>query len=172
MKTLLLLTVANIKSLTRDRAALFWTFLFPVMFVLLFGAIFSGSGNSKITVGYVDEDKSAASTALKAGFEQVGLLDLQVGTREDELDAMKNGKVSAVIIIPKGVQDAIVSKAPVAIEVYTDATSTQTRQVVESIVDKMRNAFNLRLANGTEILTLTSKTIQTEGLTAVGYLVP
>ena len=62
MNTLYLLTVANVKSLVRDRAALFWTIVFPVMFVFLFGAIFGGSGDSKIAVGFVDQDGTAAST--------------------------------------------------------------------------------------------------------------
>ena len=68
MKTLLLLTVANIKSLARDRAALFWTFFFPVMFVFLFGWIFGGSGNSKISVGFVDQDGTTASRGLHQAF--------------------------------------------------------------------------------------------------------
>ena len=45
MNTLLRLTVANVKSLMRDRAALFWTIFFPIMFVFLFGWIFGGSGD-------------------------------------------------------------------------------------------------------------------------------
>jgi len=49
MNTLLRLTVANVKSLMRDRAALFWTIFFPIMFVFLFGWIFGGSGDTKIS---------------------------------------------------------------------------------------------------------------------------
>jgi len=36
MHALRLLTIANIKSFTRDRAALFWTLAFPLIFVVLF----------------------------------------------------------------------------------------------------------------------------------------
>jgi len=56
MGTLLGLTVANVKSLARDRAALFWTIFFPIMFVFLFGWIFGGNGDTKISVGLVDQD--------------------------------------------------------------------------------------------------------------------
>jgi ABC-2 type transport system permease protein len=174
MKTLLLLTVANIKSLTRDKAALFWTFLFPVMFVFLFGAIFSGSGNTKIAIGFVDEDKTMVSAGLKAGFDQVTLFDVRVGTREAELDAMAKGEVSAVIIIPRGLQDASINKTPISLTVYTDPTNTQVVQIVDGIVDKMTAGFNLRLANGAEILTrpMQDSTITVKGLTSIGYLVP
>jgi ABC-2 type transport system permease protein len=44
MEALLQLTLANIRSFTRDRAALFWTLAFPLIFILMFGAIFSGGG--------------------------------------------------------------------------------------------------------------------------------
>jgi ABC-2 type transport system permease protein len=172
MRTLRLLTIANIKSLTRDRAALFWTFLFPVMFVLLFGMIFSGSGNTKIPVGFVDQDQTMASSGLRTGFEQVTILDLKQGSLEDELAAMKRGEVSAVIVIPAGLQASAASKAPLAIEVYTDPTNSQTTQIMESIVEKIANAFNLQLAGGTEVLTVTTRPIQSEALSAVGYLVP
>ena len=39
---LLPLTIANVKSYYRNRAALFWTLAFPVIFIVLFGSIFSG----------------------------------------------------------------------------------------------------------------------------------
>ena len=65
MNALLLLTVANIKSFTRDRAALFWTLAFPLIFVVLFGSIFSG-GNNQRTIGFADLDATPASATLKA----------------------------------------------------------------------------------------------------------
>ena len=67
MNALLLLTVANIKSFTRDRAALFWTLAFPLIFVVLFGSIFSG-GNNDRSIGFADLDASPASAQLKAAF--------------------------------------------------------------------------------------------------------
>ena len=93
MKTLLGLTVANLKGLTRDRAALFWTFFFPIMFVLLFGLLFSGSGNSRVTVGFVDQDNSQASMGLRQAFASVPLLKLQDGTLDDEKAAMQHGDI-------------------------------------------------------------------------------
>ncbi len=42
MHALLALTSANIRSYTRDRAALFWTLAFPLIFIFMFGFIFQG----------------------------------------------------------------------------------------------------------------------------------
>ena len=65
MNALLLLTLANIKSFTRDRSALFWTLAFPLIFVVLFGSIFSGGTNQR-SIGFADLDGSPGSAQLRA----------------------------------------------------------------------------------------------------------
>ncbi len=82
MHALSALTVANVRSFVRDRAALFWTLAFPLIFIFLFGFIFQGSGGSSLDLAWVDEDGSAASSQLRVAFaasEGVGLTD--VGAR-------------------------------------------------------------------------------------------
>jgi ABC-2 type transport system permease protein len=175
MKTLLGLTVANLKGLTRDRAALFWTFFFPVMFVLLFGVLFSGSSTSKITVGFVDQDNSQASMGLRNVFAQVPLLKLQDGTLDDEKAAMQHGDISAIIVIPSGLE-AAVAKAEghpsAAIELFTDPAQTQTTQVVQGAVAQIANGFNLALAGGSEVVTVNQMTLTSTNISTVTYLVP
>ena len=49
-----MLLVANAKQFVREKAALFWTFLFPIFFILIFGAVFSGGmDNVSFNVGLV-----------------------------------------------------------------------------------------------------------------------
>jgi ABC-2 type transport system permease protein len=177
MKTLLGLTVANLKSLTRDRAALFWTFFFPIMFVLLFGVLFSGSGDSKVSVGWVDQDGTAASAGIHDSFGRVELLTFQSGTLEDEKAAMQRGDVSAVIVIPKGTQDALVGfkagqKSSIAVELYTDPSKTQTTQVVQGAVAQILNGINLQLAGGSQVITVNPLTLTSTNISTVTYLVP
>ena len=38
MRALWALTIANIRSYTRDRAALFWTLAFPLIFIFMFAS--------------------------------------------------------------------------------------------------------------------------------------
>jgi len=177
MKTLLGLAVANLKSLTRDRAALFWTFFFPVMFVLLFGVLFSGSGDSKVSVGWVDQDNSVASAGLRGAFANVPLIGLQNGSLEDEKAAMQRGDISAIIVIPAGLQGAVVPttgspKTSIAIQLYTDPAKTQTTQVVQGVVAQIANGFNLQVQGVSAILTVDQITLQSTTISTVTYLVP
>ena len=177
MKTLIGLTVANLKGLTRDRAALFWTFFFPIMFVLLFGVLFSGSGDSKVSVGWVDQDGTAASAGLRTAFTNVPLITLQNGTLDDEKAAMQRGDVSAIIVVPKGMQTTLATAkanptAAVAIQLFTDPSKTQTAQVVQGIVSQVANYFNLQLAGGSQVMTVSQLTLSSTNISTVTYLVP
>ncbi len=172
MKTLIGLTVANLKGLTRDRAALFWTFFFPIMFVLLFGVLFSGSSNSTVSVGWVDQDGTRSSADLRQQFANVPLLTLQNGTLEDEKAAMQKGDISAIIVVPSGFKTAADRKASVAIQLYTDPAQTQTTQVVQGAVTQIANFFNLQLAGGSEVVTVSQMTLSSSNISTVTYLVP
>ena len=65
MRPLLALTVANIRSYVRDRAALFWTLAFPLIFIFMFGFIFQGGGGGGVTLAWVDVDGTPASAQLR-----------------------------------------------------------------------------------------------------------
>ncbi len=173
MNTLLTLTVANLKGLTRDRAALFWTFFFPVMFVLLFGVIFSGSSNSKVAVGFVDLNGSVASRGVQTALSGDKVpLTLQVGTLDAEKAAMQRGDVSAIIVIPSGFQDSLSAKNPVALQLYTDPTKSTTSQVVQSVLGELVNNMNLGLAGGTALVSLKPESLSSTTLSNIDYLVP
>jgi len=90
MRALLRLTAANIKSFTRDRAALFWTLAFPLIFIFLFGSIFSG-GRSDTTVGFADLDQSAHSAELRAAFASQPGVKLEDASEADLVARMRDG---------------------------------------------------------------------------------
>src|SRR4051812_37388264 len=101
MRGFIPLTIANIKSFYRNRAALFWTLAFPVIFIILFGSIFSG-GTQDFPLALVDEDHSDVSAQLLAGFSNVPILEVdQVGS-DEALEHMRTGEFAGVLIIPQG----------------------------------------------------------------------
>src|SRR5947207_15540688 len=120
MNAVLRLTAANIRSFTRDRQALFWTLLFPLMFVFLFGTIFA-AGSSQRSIGFAEGDGSAASKAIAETLTKTGTVKLVDGTQDDLLARMKRGDVSAVVAIPAGFGDTVAAGGgPATITVYTD----------------------------------------------------
>jgi len=172
LSALLLLTIANIKSFSRDRAALFWTLAFPLIFVILFGSIFSG-GNRAWTIGFVDLDQTPASTALKRAFGSIPNVTLVDGSEADLLARMRKGEVSPVIVVPAGYSESVAARrAPAALTVFTDPTQSaadaQTRQLVGFVL----SAVNQAATGLPPAVEPSFQAIQTNDLTFISYVVP
>lgn len=180
MEALVQLSIANIRSFVRDRAALFWTFAFPLIFVVLFGLIFQGGGTA-LKLAWVDLDGSSGptgSSALRAAFAAVPGVVL---TDEDQATAtaqMKTGKVEAIIVVPNGYGAAVANAttpgahapAPAQIVVFTDPSQAATGAIVQQVVAGVLGAVNL--GGRPPIVDARSATIETRNLNLISYLVP
>src|SRR4051794_20220476 len=112
MSALLALTRANIRSYTRDRAALFWTLAFPLIFIFMFGFIFQGGSQSRLKLGWADQDTSAAATQLREAFAAQAGTDVVDASKDDALAKMRQGDVDAVIVVPAGYGEGVTAGAP------------------------------------------------------------
>ncbi|GMA88658.1 hypothetical protein GCM10025868_39080 [Angustibacter aerolatus] len=71
---------AMLRSFFRDRTALFFTFFFPLMFLVVFGLIFANPGAAKTTVGVVGGGQADRQPAV-AGADAEALRDPGRGRR-------------------------------------------------------------------------------------------
>ncbi len=95
------LFVASGKMFVRDRTAVFFSLFLPLVIMLIFGVLNFGAA-AELDVGVVDEAETDSSTAMIAAFEQVPILTVIEGTREDELAALEEGDRSLVLLFPEG----------------------------------------------------------------------
>jgi ABC-2 type transport system permease protein len=175
MRSLIALSRANLKSFVRDRAALFWTLAFPIIFVLLFGTIFSGGGKLNYNVGWVDEDGSAAAKQLRAGFVATGFVTLHDGTLATERDAMQRGDIDGIIEVPAGLAQAADPSrtgTAVTLKVYVDPTGTNASQGLVQVANAVTMSANLAVSGRPPAIAVQSETIQTQRLSNVSYFVP
>ena len=176
MNALFALTVANIKSYIRDRAALFWTLAFPLIFIFMFGFIFQGGGGGGLTLGWVDGDASPASEQLRTAFTASGTTDLVEATEADALARMQDGEVDAVIVVRAGYGDAVTAggagtaTAPASITVFTDPSRANLAGSVYQVVGSVLGVINL--GGRPPLVVPEARTIQTENLNFISYFVP
>src|SRR4051812_16013418 len=172
MTALTALTIANIKSFTRDRAAMFWTLAFPLIFVVLFGSIFSG-GSAERTIGFADLDGTGTSQKLAEAFAAVNGVKLETGP-ENELQAkMKDGQVDALIVVPKGYEQTVAAKsAPALVTVYTDPSQSSADGATRQLVGFVLSAVNQSESGVPPAVEPQFQAIQTNNLSFISYLVP
>ena len=175
MNALMALTRANIKSYMRDRAAVFWTLAFPLVFIVMFGLIFHG-GSSDLTLAWVDEDGSTQSTQLREDFASQPGVTLEDMTQADAISAMQVGKVDSVIVVPAGYGATVAANsegtpgAPAQVQVYTDPSRPNVTAEVFQVVGSTFGVVNL--AGRPPIVIPVVETVQTQNLNAISYFVP
>jgi ABC-2 type transport system permease protein len=171
MRGFLPLTVANIKSFYRNRAALFWTLAFPVIFIVLFGSIFSG-GTQDFPLALVDEDQSTVSQQLVAGFSNISILEADQVGRDEALAHMQSGDFAGVLIIPAGAGRAIASGQTVSLTLITDPSRQTATTALQQVVGQVVASMNLKITNSPTLLTIQPQTMQTENISNAAYFVP
>jgi ABC-2 type transport system permease protein len=177
MDALIQLTLANIRSFVRDRAALFWTLAFPLIFIIMFGAIFSGGGQATRTLGWVDQDGSPQSAQLRAAFARVENVELIDASEPDALEQMRKGDLGAVIVVPPGYGAALLALAdapgqPTQVIVYTDPTQSAQRAGTLQLVSGVLDGVSLAVSGRGPAVVPADRAIQTQDLGFVSYLVP
>ncbi|HLZ22415.1 MAG TPA: ABC transporter permease [Ktedonobacterales bacterium] len=173
MGTVLSLYRASVKEFVRDRAAMFWTLAFPVLFIILFGLIFSGSGSPSYTVGLVNEDGGQVGSALTQAFHSVKPFNIKAGTFDNELSNLKKGQLDLVIVIPAGLSDQVRGQQTAQVAMYYDpSTNTTNAQIEQNIVQQVLASFNARYTQVVPPLALNTHTITTHTLSTVDFLMP
>ena len=172
MKTFLTLYYSNLKEFSRNRFAMFWTIAFPVFFMLLFGIIFSGGGDSSYKVGVAVEDPGRIGSALAQAFEDVEILKVTEGAQDDLLAKLKHGDLNAVVVVPDGVTAEVMSGKTAGIQVHYDPSNQITAQILLTIVEKVLGGVEQGLTGRAALFVVRTVTITASSLRTIDFLVP
>jgi ABC-2 type transport system permease protein len=175
MAALLALTRANVRSYMRDRAALFWTLAFPLIFIFMFGFIFQEGGQSRLTLGWSDEDGTPTASQLREAFAAQEGTEMVDAAKTDALEKMRQGDVDAVIVVPAGYGAAVAAGAagsggPTSVLVYTDPSRSNLVASVYQAVGAVLGVVNL--GGRPPLVVPQPETLQTENLNFISYFVP
>ena len=177
MNPTLALTIASLKMYYRNRQAIFWTLVLPLMFIIIFGLLNFGAF-STINMGLVDEANTPASEVLRdvlkgmeesEGSNEGGVIELTVGGREAELRALEDGDRHIVIIVPPGFGE---SPEPITLQAFYAEDRFQQAEVGEGIVRGILDEFTLRSAKVQRQFLVESQAVESKGLEYVDFLVP
>src|SRR4051812_32990429 len=94
----------DFKLAIRDKQNIAFSFLLPVLLMVLLGFAFGRGVPFSIHVGVVDNDHSELSKAATSGMGLVDGIRLHTGSEKEELAALRNGDRTAVAVFPSGFQ--------------------------------------------------------------------
>ncbi|MGE5830872.1 MAG: ABC transporter permease [Micromonosporaceae bacterium] len=147
----------------RDRTALFFTILFPLMFLVLFGGIFKNQSAPKVDV-------------IEVG--PVALLDrIPAGQRADLDKVLKiertNDMAAALEKVRKGDVDAAVEQSGAQVLLHYSAADQVKAGTVRGLFSSLVQSGNLAAAGVTSpAMTLATEPVEDESLKTIQYVTP
>lgn len=131
------------KEIMRDPITLGVALLMPLVMLFLFGYAIS-LDVKEVSLGVLDQDRSAASRALVDHFvrnDYFRLADTYSNTKNVD-EALTNGAVKLVLVIPPGFQTRMVREEPAPVQVLVDGTYSATANLVTAYAQQIVSSFN------------------------------
>jgi len=157
----------------RSRVGLFFGLIFPVILILLFGAIFAGNGSTTVPVYIQNNDGgSPASTGFIHALNSTNTMAItMVSPTENFSQFLASHSGASGIVIPSGFQADLVAKTPVNVTVYGNPASS-TNGIVFGVTGAVVSAFNLQSAHATAIVGTQQVSVASKTFKYIDYLVP
>jgi len=174
--------IASVKSWIRSPGTVFWTILFPILLIMIFGAIFSEGTDVKYDIGVQNLDDSDQTGFTKQFTQVIENIDiLNVKTIEKDKDVpeyMKDEEVSAAIIIPEdfGVNVATYNQSlddsSIDLILYVDPSDSTTSPIIRSVISGVLHELNMNITGGINIIGVEEKSSLGEDFDFIDFFMP
>ncbi len=171
-----------VRSYLRNPVALFFSLIFPIILIGLFGLIFSAAGSGPVTVQVLNEDhNSPVSQAFLAALNNTSVVKVAVVSDASVTPSNFGSWLGANddpvgLIVPDGFASDYENGTATNLTVYTNPSDAASSGTVLGAVQGVANGFNLRRAcSGTTcspVIGYTSENVGSPVYTYIDYLIP
>ncbi len=180
------LTKKELKKTVREPAVLFMIFLFPIVFVVAFGASFGGFGGSaqaNYQIGVLNYDGGANSQMLINALGETQIVTVSSYTDNATAQAdLSQGKMQALVIIPEGFSNSIntyyASPADAnqwtntTLQLYLDKGSLVATQAVPPIIQQTVDGMLNQQTQQSPIQLSTASLVEVKQTSALDFIAP
>ncbi len=155
----------------RNRFGLFFGLVFPVILILIFGAIFTPS-SGKVTVYVQNQDAGGISAQFLSALNVSGTVEVKMVPTSDTLsNYLSSHSVSDGVVIPANFSANYIAEKHVDVIVYGNPASSSSN-IVSGTVNSVANLFNLNRFGGSSIIGVAQTTVNTQQTKYVDFLIP
>lgn len=159
MKPVLALASVITKRYMRDKTALFFTFLFPLVFLIVFGFIFKGGSGANFDVAVFDYSNTELSKSFLDTAKKTGVLTIKdIATEDLAKQKISRSEIDAYLVIPDtfGKLDANGQPSGTILLRYS-AGNEQTGQALNAFLGAVVSGVNNQISPYTPPLTITNE---------------
>ena len=161
----------DIKRLFRDKLAIFFVFIFPLIFLLIFGTIFKGGSDVSFRVVLINESNTefAHKFVDEAKKNKVFKIDEEVATLDGAKEKMNRGQLDATIILPHDFGEVTGEYPSGQAQVLYDQSNEQAGQTLGSVMDSIFAEINKQFVPSEKPFTVRLDSTATKGQTRFDY---
>lgn len=163
----------GIRRAFRDKTAIFFIFLFPLIFLFIFGGIFSKNSGVTFKVAVVDHAQTDFSKQFVDQLHQnkIFKIDAKATSESSAEEKMKRGQLDAAIILPEGFGTKAADKtipSGQAKVLYTQ-NGQSAAQTMTSVLQAVFTEINSKLVHTETPFTVTSEQLNARSLKPFDY---
>ncbi len=164
----------------RSKHTIFWTLAFPILLMLLFGAIFSVSQDPSFNLhvqnrDLVNGEPTQLSKSLYDTMNGTGILNLQlVGSEENTTQYIEENGIQRMLIIPQGFHNStLTNNASIILKLVPPEVDTASA-TVKRVVEQMVEIFNFAVTDQPPLkaVTIEDQSIISESYSFIDFFVP
>lgn len=173
LRTVLIFTKLSTRRFFRDRLALFFGILFPLIFLFVFGGLSSGNSDPKFNVALLNQSQTAFSKDFAKQIEssKTFKVDPELKTLAAAKDKMSKSQIDGIIVLPSsfGSVDQIKNYPTGSVELLYSQSSSGTGQTLASVLTGSISVINDKLVGAKPPLNVASKPVNDNQLSAFDY---
>ncbi len=158
LKHIWFITLKDLKIFALDRASLFFSIVFPFLFVILFNSLMSGVGSQdnrlELHMATQETDNQSLSQQIIGAMEIKDESLLKPGDPiiiwdkdyNADRQAVKDGNLEGFLSFPADFTKSLMSGSTTKLEVFADASATNTRMALESVAGAITSQINANMA--------------------------
>lgn len=173
LRTVLVFVKINTRRTFRDKTALFFTFIFPLIFLFVFGGLFGKNSDVSFKVGLVNQSQAPLATQFSKELSQSKLFKVnqEVKSLDAAKEKMKRGELDATIVLPEAFGASAGSKNPSGqAMVYYTQNSYQAAQALSPVLEGMMKGINSQYVDVDMPFTVASEQINDRALSPFDYI--
>lgn len=169
--TVLVFTKLNTRRFFRDRLALFFGILFPLIFLFVFGGLNSGHKDISFKVGLINDSHTqfAQQYASQLRSSKVFKVNKSITSFSDAKSLMTRGQIDATIVLPPSFGQLKGTVPTGTAELYYTQNSASAGQTIQTVLDATFKPINSKYVKAAPPFNVVGKQLSNKSLSSFDY---
>lgn len=170
--TILVFAKISVRRYFRDRLAIFFTVLFPLIFLFVFGS-FSKSNDVSFHIALINQSHSQYSQKFvsQAEANKMFKIDDSITDLDHAQKKMSRSEIDATLVLPPSFGDVKNGLPSGQAVIYYDENNVSAAQTLQAVIQGQFETINAKLVSQQAPFTVVGKSTNTQGLSKLDYTV-